>query len=160
METRIDTGLEANKAILRRYKVEILNSRDWDALDEVAANDYLDHAAFDGQRPGLDGLKQRVATICEALDPVWTIDDVIAERDVVVLRWHLTGTHRGEFLGVKATGRSFTFRGIDIYRIREGKMAEHWNVVDSYGFLRQVGGITQPGDEASDPGSDEDAVAQ
>lgn len=90
-----------------------------------------------------------MATICEALDPVWTIDDIIAERDKVVLRWHNTGTHRGTFLGVEATGRSFTFRGIDIYRIREGKMAEHWNVVDAYGFLRQVGGTTDLGTAAT-----------
>jgi steroid delta-isomerase-like uncharacterized protein len=144
METGIHTRLEANKNIVRRYKVGILNSRDLDALEEVAANDYLDHAAFPGQTPGLEGLKQRVATLWEALDPLWTIDDIIAEGDMVVIRWHHTGTHKGTFLGVRATGRSFINRGIDIYRVREDKMAEHWNVVDAYGFLVQVGGIPEP----------------
>jgi len=71
--------IEANKTVLRRYKVDILNSRDVDALDEVVAEDYLDHAAFPGQAAGLDGLKQRVATMFRALDPHWTIHDVIAD---------------------------------------------------------------------------------
>jgi steroid delta-isomerase-like uncharacterized protein len=134
---------EANKAILRRYKVDILNSRDIDALDEVVAPGYLDHAAFPGQAAGLEGLKQRVATLFRAFDPHWTIDDIIAERDIVVLRWNHTGTHVGEFLGIPPTGKAFTMRGIDIYRVKDGKMAEHWNVVDMFGFYQQVGLIPE-----------------
>jgi steroid delta-isomerase-like uncharacterized protein len=130
---------EANKALLRRYKTDILNTRDIDALDQVAAPGYLDHAAFPGQPPGLEGLKQRAATLFRALDPQWTIHDAIAEDDLVVLRWSLTGTHRGEFLGIPPTGKTFVFRGIDMYRVRNGRIAEHWNVVDMFGFCQQVG---------------------
>jgi steroid delta-isomerase-like uncharacterized protein len=141
--------VEENKAILRRYKVDILNSRDIDALDEVVAVDYLDHAAFPGQAPGLEGLKQRVTTLFQALEPTWTIDDIVAEDDMVVLRWSHIGTHVGEFLGIPPTGKSFTIRGIDMYRVRDGKMAEHWNVVDLYGFCQQVGAF--PGEAATAP---------
>jgi steroid delta-isomerase-like uncharacterized protein len=141
--------VEENKAILRRYKVDILNSRDIDALDEVVAVDYLDHAAFPGQAPGLEGLKQRVTTLFQALEPTWTIDDIVAEDDMVVLRWSHIGTHVGEFLGIPPTGKSFTLRGIDMYRVRDGKMAEHWNVVDLYGFCQQVGAF--PGEAATAP---------
>lgn len=133
------TELEANKALLRRYKTDLLNSRDIDALGEVAAAGYRDHAAFPGQPPGLDGLRWRAATLFRALDPHWTIDDVIAERDIVVLRWHHTGTHVGDFMGVPATGKRFVMRGIDVYRVRGGRMCEHWNAVDLLGFLQQVG---------------------
>ncbi|MGZ6299430.1 MAG: ester cyclase [Candidatus Limnocylindria bacterium] len=133
-------ALEANKQVVRRYKVGILNSRDVDALDEIVGADYLDHAAFAGQAPGLEGLRQRVRFLFATLDPHWTIHDMVAERDLVVIRWSHTGTHRGEFLGVPATGKRFTFRGIDVYRILAGKMAEHWNVVDALGFLQQVDG--------------------
>jgi predicted ester cyclase len=133
--------LEANKALLRRYKVGILNSRDVDALGEVAAVDYLDHAAFPGQAPGLVGLKQRITTLIQALNPFWTIHDVVAEGDMVVLRWSHSGTHVGEFMGVPATGRRFVSRGIDMYRVRDGLMVEHWNVVDMYGFHQQVGSL-------------------
>jgi steroid delta-isomerase-like uncharacterized protein len=135
---------EANKAIVRRYKVDILNSRDIDALDDVVALDYLDHAAFPDQGPGREGLKQRVATLFRALDPQWTIHDMIAERDIVVVRWSHSGTHRGEFLGIPPTGKAFTFKGIDICRIKDGKMAEHWNVVDMFGFYQQIGLIPEP----------------
>lgn len=139
-----DAALEANKALLRRYKVGILNRRDVDALGEVAAVDYLDHAAFPGQAPGLAGLQQRITTIIEALDPFWTIHDAVAERDMVVLRWSHTGTHVGEFMGVPPTGRHFVSRGIDMYRVRDGLMVEHWNVVDMYGFRQQVGALPGP----------------
>jgi steroid delta-isomerase-like uncharacterized protein len=134
----VQSRLEANKSLLRRYKTGILNDRDVDALAEVATADYLDHAAFPGQAPGLEGLKQRASTLWQALDPHWTIDDVIAERDIVVLRWHLSGRHVGAFAGISATGKPCVIRGIDVYRVRDGKMAEHWNVVDMYGFWEQV----------------------
>lgn len=132
--------LEANKALLRRYKTGILNDRDVDALEEVAVADYVDHAAFPGQAPGLEGLKQRATILWQALDPRWTIDDIVAERDIVVLRWHLSGRHVGAFAGMTATGKPCVIRGIDMYRVRDGKMAEHWNVVDMYGFWQQVTG--------------------
>jgi predicted ester cyclase len=142
--TGAEASAAANKALLRRYKVGILNSRDVDALGEVAAVDYLDHAAFPGHAPGLVGLKQRVTTLIQALDPYWTIHDIVAEGDMVVLRWSHKGTHVGEFLGIPATGRKFISRGIDMYRVRDGLMAEHWNVVDMFGFCQQVGVIAGP----------------
>lgn len=133
-------SIESNKALLRRYKVDILNRRDLDALDEVAAVDYLDHAALPGQAPGLAGLKYRVAQLWKALDPQWTIDDIIAEGDVVVLRWTHAGRHVGQFMGIPPSGKTFTNHGIDMYRVRDDKMAEHWNVVDLFGFYQQVTG--------------------
>lgn len=136
---------EANKALLRRYKVDILNNRDIQALEQVAAADYLDHAAFPGQAPGLEGLKQRVAALFQALDPQWTILDSIAEGDMVVLRWSHAGTHHGEFLGIPPTGKTFVLRGIDMYRVQDGKIAEHWNVVDMFGFCQQIGALPSPG---------------
>lgn len=136
----VSSSIEANKALLRRYKTGILNDRDIDALGDVAEADYVDHAAFPGQAPGLEGLKQRATILWQALDPRWTIDDIVAERDIVVLRWHLSGRHVGAFAGMSATGTSCVIRGIDMYRVRDGKMAEHWNVVDMYGFWQQVTG--------------------
>lgn len=131
--------VHANVAVVRRYKTEILNSRDIDALGEVAAVDYIDHAAFPGQAPGLEGLRQRASLLFRSLDPHWTIDDVVAGRDMVVLRWHLTGRHLADYLGMPATGQTCVIRGIDMYRVRSGRMCEHWNVVDNLGFAQQVG---------------------
>jgi len=132
-------SIDTNKAIIRRYKVDILNSRDLAALDAIVREDYLDHAAFPGQSPGRAGLKQRVSHLFAAFDPQWTIHEIVAERDIVVVRWSHSAVHRGEFLGLQPTGRTFTMRGIDIYRVTAGKMTEHWNVVDMLGMYQQLG---------------------
>jgi predicted ester cyclase len=136
--------IEANKAVVRRYKAEVLNGRDVDVLDEIATNDYFDHAAFPGQAPGRGGMKQRITYLLAALDPRWTAHDFIAEGDLVVARWSLTGTQRGEFLGIQPTGKEFTVKVIELYRIANGRMAEHWNIVDMFGFLQQIGAIPAP----------------
>jgi steroid delta-isomerase-like uncharacterized protein len=134
-------SIETNKAIIRRFMEAVLNSRDLGVLDEIVAEDYLDHVAFPGQEPGRAGMKWRISYLLAALDPRWTPHDFIAEGDWVVARWSLTGTHRGEFLGNPPTGREFTLKVIELYRIANGRMAEHWNVVDMFGFLQQVGSI-------------------
>ena len=121
---------ERNKALVRRYKLEILNGRRLAALGEVAAEDYLDHAAFPGQAPGLAGFRERLEMLIRALDPRWTILDLVADADTAVVRWAMDGIHREDFLGLPATARPVELHGIDVYRISAGRLAEHWNVVD------------------------------
>ncbi|MFN2582829.1 MAG: ester cyclase [Candidatus Dormibacteria bacterium] len=130
--------LERNKAVVLRYKTQLLNARDLDSLADVAAADYLDHAAFPGQLPGRRGLAQRLSSIIDALDPHWTVDDIVGEDDIVAIRWHLDGFHTGTFLGVPPTGRPCTVHGIDVYRVRGGLICEHWNVIDMLGFVEQA----------------------
>jgi steroid delta-isomerase-like uncharacterized protein len=143
--------IEANKAIIRRFKDDVLNGRNVDVLDKIVAEDYLDHAAFPGQEPGRRGVKRRVSYLLAALDPRWTVHDFIAEGDLVVARWSLTGTHRGEFLGLPPTRKEFTLKVIEIYRVKDGNMAEHWNVVDMFGLYQQLGLIPQPKPPESPP---------
>jgi predicted SnoaL-like aldol condensation-catalyzing enzyme len=143
MPTDPQNKLEANKGVVRRFMDEVLNGRDIGALDQIAAEDYLDHPAFPGQVPGRQGMKYRIAYLLAALDPHWTAHDLIAERDLVVTRWSLSGTQRGEFLGIPPTGKEFTLKVIEIYRVRDGMMAEHWNVVDMFGLYLQLGLIHQ-----------------
>jgi steroid delta-isomerase-like uncharacterized protein len=151
----VEANKEANKAVIRRYKVGILNERDLDALDEVVGEDYVDHAAFPGQAAGRTGLKERIATIWRTLDPRWTIHDMVAEGDKVVIRWSHTGVHREAFLGLPPSGQPFTLGGIDIYRLRDGLMVEHWNVVDLLGLyqLLRLPGIDVDAGDASASGS-------
>ena len=78
------------------------------------------------------------------LASTYTVDDVIAEGDRLVVRWTNAGSHSGEFLGIPATGRPFEFAGIDIYRIENDRMAEHWHVVDQLSMLGQLGLLPQP----------------
>jgi steroid delta-isomerase-like uncharacterized protein len=73
-----------------------------------------------------------------------TVEDSIAEEDRVVNRWRFRGTHRGEFYGVPPTEREVTTSGIDIWRIKGGKIVENQQVVDNLGLLQQLGAIPQP----------------
>ncbi len=130
---------EANKRLVRRFYDEVLNGKNLASLDEIAVADYEEHDMLPGQGRGLSGLRERVTMLDQALDPRFTIEDVIAEGDRVVVRWTNSGTHVGEFFGAPATGKSFTIAGVDIYRIQDGKMAEHWHVVDQLSMLQQLG---------------------
>ena len=71
--------------------------------------------------------------------------DSVKEGDKVALRWLLSGTHKGEFMGVAATGRRVEAMGMDIVRVANGEIVEHWGEFDAVGLLRQIGVIPQPG---------------
>ena len=134
-----------NKAVVRRYYDEVLNQRNIDLLDELAVEDYVEHDPFPGQGNGLADLKARVAGFFAAFDPLqFTIQDIIAEGDKVVVRWTNAGTDRSGFLGMPATGRDFGIAGIDVHVVRDGKLAEHWHVVDLLAQMQQLGLIPQP----------------
>jgi steroid delta-isomerase-like uncharacterized protein len=137
---------EDNKAIVRRYYEDVLNAGDIAALEDLAVAEYDEHDPLPGQANGREGLRQRVELLRNAFRPQFTIEDMIAEQDKVVVRWINRGTHVGEFMGMPATGKSFTIPGIDIHLMRNGKMAEHWHVVDQLGQLQQLGIIPQPAD--------------
>jgi predicted ester cyclase len=135
---------ETNKALVRRFYDEVLNDRRVEVLDQLALADYSEHDPLPGQRDGLVGLKDRATALIEGLAPTFTIEDVIAEGDRVVVRWTNHGSHVGPFLGIAASGRSFNVAGIDIYRIENDRMAEHWHVVDQLTMLQQLGLIPSP----------------
>jgi len=130
--------------LVRRFYEDVLVGGDLVALDELATSDYEEHDPLPGQGDGLQGLKDRVSTLREGLDPRFTIEDVISEGDRLVVRWTNSGTHVGDFLGIPATNKSFSVAGMDIYRVSEGKLAEHWHVVDQLSMLQQLGLIPTP----------------
>jgi steroid delta-isomerase-like uncharacterized protein len=137
-------GSEANRALVRRYYDEVLNEGRIEALDELAVGDYEEHDPLPGQGTGRGGLKDRVATLRDALAETFTVEDVIAEGDRVAVRWSASGRHVGDFMGMPASGRPFTMAGIDIHRLRDGRMSEHWHVVDQLALLQQLGALAQP----------------
>ena len=134
-----------NKETIRRYYEEVFNQGKLEVLDEIVARDHVEHNPLPGQSQGLDGLKQRVAIIRGAFNPQFTLEDVLADGDKVVVRWTNSGTHLADWFGVPATGRTVVVSGIDIHQLRNGKMAEHWDVVDIFGLMVQIGGVPVPG---------------
>ena len=135
---------DSNKRLIRRYFEEVFNESKLEVLDEIAAHDYIEHMPFPGHSQGIEGVRQRVTMIKDAFDPRFTLEQIVAEGDKVVVMWSNRGTHQGEFFGVPPTHKTVVTRGIDIYVIRDGRMAEHWDVVDLLGTLMQIGAIPAP----------------
>jgi steroid delta-isomerase-like uncharacterized protein len=135
---------EANKTLVRRYYDEVHNGRNYDLVDELVAADFKEHDPLPGQRTGRAGMKDREKMLADNLDVRFTVEDVIAEGDKVVVRWRNHGTHIGEFLGIPPTGKEFSVQGVNVYRIEGEKLAEGWSVVDTFGQLLQLGVIPAP----------------
>ena len=141
-------GVNENKQVVTTYYESALNGGDVDVLDQLVVSDYEEHDPLPGQGTGRQGIKDRVSLLRAAFEPRFTIEDLIAEGDRVAVRWTSTGTHVAEFMGIPPTGRSYTIAGIDIHRLEDGRMAEHWHVVDLFSQMQQLGLIPQP-DSAS-----------
>jgi steroid delta-isomerase-like uncharacterized protein len=138
---------ETNKTIARRFLEEVWNKGNLAVLNEIIAEDHFDSGP--GTLPGLptgpEGTKQLVTVYRNAFPDVhFTIDEQIAEGDKVVTRWTANGTHKGELLGMPATGKSSTVTGIAVDRIVNGKIAESWGVFDQFGMMQQLGVIPTP----------------
>ena len=131
---------ERNRTTILRFFREVMGAGDLDLLDELAIENYEDHVALPGQGQGRQGLKRRVARIRAAFQPRQRLHDVIVDADSIAVRWSLSGVHSAEFLGLPPTGKRVEFDGVDMYLMREGRMAAHWNVVDMWAFYTQVVG--------------------
>jgi steroid delta-isomerase-like uncharacterized protein len=135
---------ETNKAIVRRYYEEVHNQGKRDVLKEIAAEDFVEHNPFPGHGQGLAGFYQRVEMLQTAFTMNFTIEDMIAEGDKVAARWNNHNVHQGPFMGIPATGKSAIASGIDIWLLQNGKLTEHWDVVDILSVLQQLGALPQP----------------
>jgi steroid delta-isomerase-like uncharacterized protein len=133
-------GVEENKANARRFVDEVINRGNLAAVDELTAPDFVDHSAPPGVPPTAEGAKAFFGMFHSAFPDLHaTIDDVIAEGDRVVQRRTTSGTMRGDFMGMPASGKQASWSGIHIIRFVDGKLAEHWSVVDMIGMLTQLG---------------------
>ena len=138
---------QENRAILDRLNEQVLRQGNLDAVDELMAGNYVEHDPPPGMAADRDGFKDFVRGIHQAFaDQLHTVHDQIADGDRVIERWTMTATHAGEFMGNAATGRRFTLTGIDISRVEDGRIVEHWTECDMLGLLEQLGAI--PAQEA------------
>jgi steroid delta-isomerase-like uncharacterized protein len=138
---------ETNKTVSRRLFEEVWNKGNLALLNEIIAKDLVNSGP--GTLPGLptgpEGTKQLITVYRNAFPDVhFTIDEQIAEGDKVVTRWTAHGTHKGELVGIPATGKSTTVTGIGVDRIINGKIAESWGIFDQFGMMQQLGVIPMP----------------
>ncbi len=138
---------EANKAIVRRYTEEVWNAGNLDVLPELMSADVVHHeATMEHQLPrGLEGHKQAIRIYRAAFPDLRSVHQVeVAEGDKVAVLFQVTGTHKGELMGIPPTGRKVMFSGINIHRFADGKIVETWWAWDALGLLQQIGAIPLP----------------
>jgi steroid delta-isomerase-like uncharacterized protein len=133
-----------NEALVRRFFEEFCNERRAEVADEVIAADYVSHGPQAPPASGPDGVRARVGLYQEAVDGHWDVQELISVGDRVVARWIGSGTHRGELMGIDATGSPISVEAISIFRIENGRIAEEWTVWDALGLLQQVGAVPVP----------------
>ena len=137
---------EQDKALIRRFIEEIFNRGNMSIADEMLAPNFVDHEELPAGIPNdREGVKTLTTMLRSAFpDLKATIEDTIAEGDKVVIRMTWSGTHKGEFMGIPATGKRVSIGVIDILRMDGGKCVEHWGQMDSMGMMQQIGAIPAP----------------
>jgi predicted ester cyclase len=138
---------EDNKALVRRFVDEVQSGGNTDLIDEICSAEFVNHSAPPGLPADREGIKIVTAMFRGAFpDSYFTVEDMIGEGDKVVTRKTFHGTHEGEFMGIPPTGRRVSMGLIDIVRIVDGRVVEHWSMGDNLGMMQQLGVIPQPGE--------------
>ena len=137
---------EENKSVVRRWYAEVTNQGKLEVADELLAPEYVCHDPnSEAGEVRADALKESITYFRNALaDMRFEIEDMIAEKDRIVTRWTLRGTHRGELFGVKSTDEKVAMSGIVISSVAEGKIVEEWDEYDLLGLMRQLGALPEP----------------
>jgi steroid delta-isomerase-like uncharacterized protein len=134
----------ADGGLIKRFYEEVIGGGNLSLVDELTTEDIVDHEeGLPGQPSGREGVKFFVNAMRQGfpdlrlkrIDPTMTDGDLEAARTIV------TGTHSGEFMGIPATESTVEFESIDIIRISDGKVAEHWGVTDVLTLMQQIGAV-------------------
>lgn len=132
--------MAGNRAVVERFVEEVINQGRLEVADEIVALDFVELDPLPGQQQGQEGLKDVIAMMREAFPDIhWAIDETIEEGQKVVSRFSWTGTHKGTFLGIPATGKSVSVKGVVIDRVVDGKMTDSRILMDSLGLMYQLG---------------------
>jgi steroid delta-isomerase-like uncharacterized protein len=132
-----------NKAIIDKFIEEVINQNRMDRADDLVAKDFVELDPLPGQRQGREGLKEMLGMMRAAFPDIrWVVEEMVAEGDTVVTRFTWTGTHQGAFLGVPATGKNVSVKGVVIDQLVGGKMSKSRILMDSLGMMQQLGAIS------------------
>ncbi len=132
--------------LIKRFYEDVIGNGDLALIDELTTEDIVDHEeGLPGQPSGREGVKFFVNAMREAFPDVRlkSIEPMMADGNLEAARTIVAGTHEGELMGVAATGKSVEFESIDIIRVEDGKVAEHWGVTDTMSLMQQLGAIPE-----------------
>lgn len=129
---------DANKALVRRFVEEIFAQGRTDAVDQLVSPDFVSHT-FAITDDGIANLKAASQRVHASLTDVrFEIEDMVAEGDRVAVRLTASATTTGDFMGMPAAGRSYRIGEMHFFRVRDGKVVEHWHQYDAAGQMKQL----------------------
>ena len=140
------TTTEQNKAVVRDFIDALFTRGDPNAVDDYLAEDFVNNDPPFGASDDREGMRSAGAMF-RSVFPDWHSDMhmLVAEDDIVVERFTASGTHTGtDIMGVGPSGATVTLPGINIFRLRDGRIVERWGRLDDLGFLRQLGVTEHP----------------
>jgi predicted ester cyclase len=134
------------KAMARRFNDEVMSQGKLAVIDELVADDFVDHQVPPGVTPDREGLRSMMAMFRGAF-PDLKVETLSVALDGDELWVHsiATGTHRGDLMGIPATGKKVSFAMMDRVRVRDGKAVEHWGVSEDLAMMTQLGVVPEMG---------------
>ena len=142
--TQTTSGKE-HIAIVRKFFEVGPSKGDLAAADALLHPEFSLHTPLPTPGPAIEEMNNVITTCRAAFHGLHvTIDDIMADGDKVIARFTARGTHKGEFMGVPPTGKAITLTAIEIFRIKDGKIAELWGEVNLMGLMHQLGMLSGP----------------
>ena len=133
---------DAAKAVVRRNTEEVQSHGNFDVFEELFADDFVDHTPQPNMTPNKDGVRDLYRRLRAAFPDFHAdIDWQAADGELVTTYKTYHGTHEGMFLGVAPTGRRIHFETVDVMRVRNGKITDHWGVANLFSLMQQLGGL-------------------
>jgi steroid delta-isomerase-like uncharacterized protein len=132
--------------LIRRFWEDVIGKGELGLIDELTTEDIVDHEeGLPGQPSGREGVRFFVNAMREAFPDInaTTVEPTMADGNLEAARAVITGTHKGELVGVAPTDRTVEFESVDIIRVEDGKVAEHWGVTDVMSLMQQLGAVPE-----------------
>lgn len=131
-------------AVARRFNEEVLSKGNYDVIDEIVADDFVEHQSMPGLPEGKDA-PRAFTEMFRAAFPDMKVETLATavDGDEVWFQSRMTGTHKGELMGIAATGKKVDVLMFDRVRFVDGKVVEHWGVSDDMGMMTQLGVVPE-----------------
>lgn len=133
---------EENMKVLLRFQREVFNASDWstETLQRNLTDDFIDHAAMQGDPPGLEGVQMRFSGWAAAFEDAEEVyEQAVGRGDILAVMYTLKAKHSGAFMGIEPTNNDVAIPGMEMIRIRDGKIAEHWGIYDFLRTAEEIG---------------------
>ena len=128
-----------NKAVFQQF-VDGMNNKDIDKIEQIMPPDFVDHDQPPGQKPGPQGRRETMQMFFDSFpDLKVSINQIVAEGDLVSAAMTTEGTQTGVFMGIPASDKKISITEMHMVRVADGKVVEHWGVTDAMGMMQQLG---------------------